>query len=106
MASSLDFVNYVCEQIAGVGDITFKKMFGEYMVYVNAKPILLICDNAVFVKMAGCIQDEMGTAEVGAPYSGAKPHYLLDIDNAEFCRRIVMKLEVVTPIPIKKSRKK
>ncbi|MGN0560765.1 MAG: hypothetical protein ACI4K8_06895 [Candidatus Fimenecus sp.] len=25
-------------------------MFGEYMVYVNDKPILMVCDNTVFVK--------------------------------------------------------
>lgn len=105
MASSLDFVNYVCEQISGVGEITFKKMFGEYMVYVNAKPILLVCDNTVFVKMTDCIKDEMKNAEAGAPYSGAKPHYILDIGNADLCRQIIMKLEAVTPVPIKKSRK-
>lgn len=106
MASSLDFVNYVCEQITGTGDITFKKMFGEYMVYINAKPIILICDNTVFVKMADCIKDEMNGAEVGSPYNGAKPHYILDIDNADFSRSIVTKLEGVTPIPIKKVKKK
>lgn len=50
MATSVDFINYVCEQIVGVGDIRYRKMFGEYMVYVNYKPILLICDNTVYVK--------------------------------------------------------
>ena len=105
MASSLDFVNYVCEQITGAGDITFKKMFGEYMVYVNAKTTLLICNNTVFVKMVDCIKDEMINAEVGVPYNGAKPHYILDIDNADFSRKIVLKLEIVTPVPIKKAKK-
>ena len=41
MSTSLDFIEYVCEQIAGVGPIRYRKMFGEYMVYVNNKPILL-----------------------------------------------------------------
>ena len=40
MSTSLDFIEYVCEQIAGVGQIRYRKMFGEYMVYVNNKPIL------------------------------------------------------------------
>ncbi len=30
MASSLDFVEYVCEQISGAGEITYKKMFGDF----------------------------------------------------------------------------
>jgi len=35
MASTLDFIEYVCGQIEGVGTIRHKKMFGEYMVYVK-----------------------------------------------------------------------
>ena len=42
MSTSLDFVEYICEQIAGVGQIRYRKMFGEYMVYVNNKPILTL----------------------------------------------------------------
>ena len=38
MATSEDFINYICEQISGVGEIRYKKMFGEYLVYVNEKP--------------------------------------------------------------------
>ena len=34
MATSIDYIDYVCEQIRGVGEIRYKKMFGEYMVYV------------------------------------------------------------------------
>ena len=37
MSTSLDFIEYVCEQIAGVGPIRYRKMFGEYMVYVNER---------------------------------------------------------------------
>ena len=35
MATTPDFVEFVCEQISGAGDIRYRKMFGEYMVYVN-----------------------------------------------------------------------
>ena len=42
MSSSLDFVNYVCEQLEGVGAIRSRKMFGEYMVYVNDKPVVMV----------------------------------------------------------------
>ncbi len=55
MATTIDFIEYVCEQIVGTGDIHYKKMFGEYMVYVNNKPTLLVCDNTVFVKKFDCI---------------------------------------------------
>jgi len=104
MAITPDFVEYICEQIAGVGDIRHKKMFGEYMVYVNNKPILLVCDNTVFVKQLDCIADDMRHAEKGFPYNGAKEHYILDIENAEFSKHIIGILEPVTPLP--KPRKK
>jgi Regulator of competence-specific genes len=104
MASDAGFIQYICEQIEGIGTITSRKMFGEYMVYLNAKPIFLVCDNTVFVKMHDCIAEKMQNAATGNPYNGAKLHYILDIDNADFSKEIALDLEVVTPVP--KPRKK
>jgi TfoX/Sxy family transcriptional regulator of competence genes len=106
MATSLDFIEYAAAQAAGCGDVRYRKMFGEYMVYVNNKPILLVCDNCVFVKMLPCLDELMRNAERGFPYSGAKEHYILDIDNAELTRAVVALLEPVTPIPKPRKRKK
>ncbi|MDR1508282.1 MAG: hypothetical protein LBS53_01435 [Synergistaceae bacterium] len=106
MSTTLDYVKYVCEQIENSGAVRFKKMFGEYMVYVNEKPILLVCDNAVFVKILPRIGTLMASAERGFPYEGAKEHYVLDIDNAELACEIVAALLPVTlpPKPRKKGR--
>jgi TfoX/Sxy family transcriptional regulator of competence genes len=106
MATTLDYVKYVCEQIENSGAVRFKKMFGEYMVYVNEKPILLVCDNTVFVKILPRIDTLMASAERGFPYEGAKEHYVLDIDNAELACEIVAALLPVTlpPKPRKKGR--
>ena len=104
MATSLDFIEYVCEQISSVGAIRYMKMFGEYMVYVNEKPILLVCDNTVFVKILDCISEKIKDAEKGFPYDGAKEHYILDIDNSEFSKEVITLLESV--IPLRKPKKK
>ncbi|NLB37254.1 MAG: transcriptional regulator [Clostridiales bacterium] len=104
MMTTLDYIEYVCEQIGGTGLIRYKKMFGEYMVYVNDKPLLLVCGNIVYVKILDCISDKMKNAEKGFPYNGAKEHYILDIDNAPFSREIVSILEPVTPLPKPKSK--
>lgn len=104
MATTLDYIEYVCEQIEGIGEIRYKKMFGEYMVYVNDKPVITVCDNNVFVKKLDCIEKMMKEAETGCPYKGAKEHYILDIDNKEFCKKVVTEIEKVTPVP--KPRKK
>lgn len=105
MASSLDFIEYVINQIDGIGNIKYRKMFGDYMIYVNGKPILLVCDNTVFVKMLDCIASQMRFAEKGLPYPGAKEHYILDIDNADFSKEIAGILELVTPLPKPKKKK-
>jgi len=104
MATDLSFIEYVCEQLRGVGDLRYRKMFGEYMVYVNDKPVITVCDNTVFIKQLDCIAEQMQGAKIGAPYDGAKPHYILDIDNADFAREIVCQVAAVTPLPKKKKQ--
>ncbi|KLU65809.1 hypothetical protein DEAC_c24390 [Desulfosporosinus acididurans] len=106
MATSLDYIVYVCEQISNVGSIRYKKMFGEYMVYVNEKPLLLVCDNTVFVKMLDPISEKMKDAEKGFPYDGSKEHYILDIDNSEFSKEIITILEPLISLPKPKKKKK
>ncbi len=103
MATTNEYIEYVCEQIQGVGEIRYQKMFGEYMVYVNQKPVIIVCDNVPFVKMLDCIKEKMQDAETGYPYKGEKEHYVLDIDNCEFCKDVVCEIEKVTPIPKKKK---
>ena len=99
MATTQEYIEYVCEQIAGVGEIRYKKMFGEYMIYVNNKPVIIVCDSTVYVKQLPEIHTLMEGAATGFPYKGAKQHYILDIDNREFCKKVVIELEKVTPLP-------
>ena len=106
MATTVDFIEYVCGQIEDTGAVRYKKMFGEYMVYVNDKPVLLVCDDTVFVKQLDVIAGEMARAEKGFPYEGAKEHYILDIDDGDFSRKIAGMLEAVPAVPKKMSKKK
>jgi TfoX/Sxy family transcriptional regulator of competence genes len=80
-------------------------MFGEYMVYVDDKPILLVCDDTVFVKVLPAARSLLAGAERGFPYPGAKEHYILDIDNAELAQEVVEALLPVTAAPVKRTRK-
>jgi len=105
MATTQEFIEFVCEQIQGVGEIRYKKMFGEYMVYVNDKPILLVCDNIIYIKILNEVEELMEDADKGCPYNGAKEHYILDIDNRELCKEVISILERVIPIPKPKKKK-
>jgi len=42
MATSQDYLDFVLEQLPTLWETRSKKMFGEYMVYLNDKPILTL----------------------------------------------------------------
>lgn len=90
-------------QLSGVGILRAKKMFGEYMVYVNEKPVVLVCDNICYVKKHPILTELMSNAECACPYEGCKEYYILDIDHASEARRVVALLETVTDYPKKKK---
>lgn len=76
MATDLNYIKYVVEQI-DLPDISFKKMFGEYMLYYKAVPVLLVCDDCVFVKILKETSEILGDdCEQEFPYDGAKLHYV------------------------------
>lgn len=106
MATTQDYIEYVCEQLPKQGTIRYKKMFGEYMVYINDKPILIVCDNTVYVKQKEELTDLMKDAKQGYPYKGAKAHYVLDIDNKELSEKVISILEPITPLPKSKKNNK
>jgi len=104
VATTIDFIEYVCEQIADIENVRYRKMFGEYMVYVNERPALLVCDNTVFVKIAPYLDGLMDGAERGFPYNGAKEHYILDIDDAEKAKVVAELIGRNAPLPKKKKQ--
>ena len=105
MATDLEFIQYVCEQIAESGRVRYRKMFGEYIAYVNDKPILLVCDNTVYVKHHECLKEVLKEADTGYPYRGAREHYILDIDNRDLCHDVIQVLEPYVSIPKAKTKK-
>ena len=77
MATDLEFMEFLADQMAGAGEISYRKMFGEYAVYLDGKVVALVCDNQLFVKPTAA-----GRAFIGAPveapaYPGAKNSFLI-----------------------------
>ena len=84
--------------------IKVKHSAGEYTIYVNDKPLLLVCDNTVFVKKLPELSQAMADAPTGSPYPGAKEHYILDIDDRPLVARVIAILEPITPVPVKRKK--
>ena len=104
MATTQDYIQYVCEHLPECGAVRCRKMFGEYMVYINDKPLLTVCDNTVFVKRLPALSDLMSDAEVGCPYEGAKEHYILDMDDPALTAQVIAVLEPLIPVPNKRKK--
>lgn len=105
MASTVDFVEYVKEQIADAGDITYRKMFGEFGVYCDGKIIGLVCDNQFFVKKTKAGEELLNFVEEGKPYPNARPHFLIDsLSDREFLANFIR--ASYEELPMQKTKKK
>ena len=77
MASDQNFLDFVLGQIEDAGEITAKKMFGEYGLYSDEKLFGLICDNKLFIKPTNSGREFIGSVIEASPYEGAKPSFLI-----------------------------
>jgi TfoX/Sxy family transcriptional regulator of competence genes len=107
MASNLNFVDFVLEQIKNSGEITVKKMFGEYGIYSDEKLFGLICDNKLFIKPTDSGRKYIGNVVEAPPYEGAKPSFLIEdkIEDSEWLSELVRLSIRELPAPKPKKKK-
>ncbi|MCP4143813.1 MAG: competence protein TfoX [bacterium] len=108
MATELDFVEYVADQIAIECEITFRKMFGEYALYSKGKVVALICDNQLFVKPTDAGKEYIGEYTEGFAFPGAKPSLLIqdEIEDSQWLTELIVITERELPAPKPKRKKK
>ena len=83
MASNSDFVQYIADQCSGAGEITVKKMFGDYGIYCDGKIFGLICDDCFYLKPTDVVRPLLRVEDMRPPYEGAKDYfYIADVDTA------------------------
>jgi TfoX/Sxy family transcriptional regulator of competence genes len=106
MASEINFVDFVLEQIKNSGEITAKKMFGEYGIYSDGKLFGLICDNKLFIKPTNSGRKFIGNVVEAPPYEGAKPSFLIEdkIEDSEWLSELVR--ISLNELPAPKPKKK
>jgi len=107
MASEINFVNFVSDQIRNSGEITAKKMFGEYGIYSDGKLFGLICDNKLFIKPTNSGRKFIGNVVEAPPYDGAKPSFLIEdkIEDSEWLSELVRISLKELPSPKPKKKK-
>lgn len=109
MASQQSTVDFIVDQMADAGDVSAKKMFGEYGVYCGGKMVALVCDDQLFVKPTAGGRDLLKTVVEASPYPGAKPCFLISADLLEDREALTELIKVTArelPLPVKKPKKR
>ena len=105
MASSKEYADFIIEQLAGLDEITARKMMGEYILYYREKVIGGIYDNRFLVKPTKSAREKMPDAPLELPYEGAKPMLLVDnVENRDFLKELVLAMYEELPESNKKRK--
>ena len=88
MASTKEYRDYVLEQLNILNDITFKPMMGEYLLYYKGILFGGIYDDRFLVKKVE--SNKKYKMQESIPYESAKPMYLIDTDNQDTLKEIVL----------------
>jgi len=107
MASEQTFVDFIVDQIENAGEISAKKMFGEYALYSGEKLFALICDDKLFIKPTQAGRAFMGDVVEAPPYPGAKPSFLIEekVEDRGWLSELVRISVAELPVPKPKKKK-
>ncbi len=106
MATTDEYMEYVCGQLELVENFACRKMFGEYALYSCGKVFGGIYDNRLMIKITEAGKSLLGDCQCELPYEGAKPMFLPDcIEDKEFLAEIVRQTCKDLPLPRQKTKK-
>nr|WP_297173748.1 TfoX/Sxy family protein [uncultured Agathobaculum sp.] len=106
MASRLEFVRYVCKQLAGAGAIRCKRMFGEYGLWCNGRFFATIERDMLCLKITQAGREMLPGAEIVEPHVGARFLYVERLDDPAFLAELVQRTCAALPAPILHSKRR
>ncbi len=105
MASSIEYLNFILEQLSFLDDVTYRPMMGEFIIYYKGKIIGGIYDDRFLVKPVKSAIKMMPEAESQLPYEGAKEMLAVDnVDDREFLMKLLEAM--YDELPAGKKKKK
>ena len=102
MATTRNTIDFLLDQLSGVGEASAKKMFGEYCLYLASKPVGLVCDDQLYLKPTKAGMNLITKVVEASPYPGAKPHLLITADqweDREWLCSLVRATALEVPLP-------
>lgn len=108
MATTKKTIEYLLEQLTHAGEVSARKMFGEYALYCNGKVVALVCDDKLYVKPTKAGKNLIGNVEQAPPYPGAKLYYLISGDlweDSDWLSELINITEKELPLPKLKAKR-
>ena len=107
MSTSQNTIDYLIDLLLTSGaPVSARKMFGEYCLYCDGKPVALVCDDQLFIKITkegAALAPQLPKAP---PYDGAKDYFLYeDVDDREHMIAFVQATCRELPMPKPKKKK-
>ena len=103
MASGKEYLDYIMEQLSEAGDVSFRPMMGEYVLYYRGKVVGGIYDDRFLVKPTKSAAALMPDAARELPYEGAKEMLLVDnVENKAFLKALLEAMDAELPAPKKR----
>lgn len=106
MATSKEYHDYIVECLSKVGDITTKRMMGEYCIYYQGKLIGDLCDNRLLVKQTDTSIRLLKNCNLEYPYEGSKTlmYVVEDFEDTDLMKELLNGLYAELPEPKKRNK--
>ena len=99
MASRLETVEAIAARTGLTDRLTWKRMFGEFALYLNEKYIAMVADDRLFLKPTDAVRTLLGSPVEARPYPGAKYYFLAEdeLESPALLRKALEMTEAALP---------
>lgn len=107
MPSTKAYLDFILDQLSDAGDVSYRPMMGEYVLYYRGKVIGGIYDDRFLIKPVKSAAAMMPDASRELPYEGTKEMLLVDnVDDRAFLRALLEAIREELPAPRKQTGRK
>lgn len=109
MSTRVETVEFLTDQLSARPNVSSRKMFGEYCIYCDDKPVAFVCDDELFVKPTEEGRTFIGTPDEAPAYPGSKLYFRVSGDrweDREWLTELIDITAAALPTPKPKKPKK
>ncbi|MGV8986190.1 MAG: TfoX/Sxy family protein [Cypionkella sp.] len=107
MSTRPDTIEALRDALADLPGLSYRKMFGEYAIFLDGKMVALICDDLLYVRPTPGALALIAAPVMAPPYPGAKDHICIEaaLDEPDLVVAALRAAAVDLPSPKPKSPK-